>query len=76
MTDLTGLTIVDVRAMTDEELEREGWQMPQLQQAPVALELDDGTVLYPSRDPEGNGPGSLFGYSDGGMFGLHSGDHG
>ena len=28
---------------------------------PIVLELDNGTVLYPSSDDEGNEAGSLFG---------------
>jgi len=28
---------------------------------PTALVLENGTVLYPSRDEEGNGPGAMFG---------------
>ena len=29
----------------------------------IAFELDDGTVIYPARDYEGNGPGVMFGYN-------------
>jgi hypothetical protein len=59
---LIGKVIVNFREMTDAEMEAEGWQG-----APgYALVLDDGTVLYPSQDEEGNGPGVLFGLeSDG-----------
>lgn len=72
MTEIVGKEIVDARKMTEEELEREGWRMPRLQEDPVALELDDGTIIYPSRDPEGNGPGSLFGFGPGGPpFSVH-----
>lgn len=46
--------------MTEEEMDREGWYARGVN--PVALELDDGTVIYPSQDPEGNGPGDLFGF--------------
>lgn len=58
MESLIGRKIVDVRSMTEEEAEREGWYGHIT--APV-LELEDGTTLFPSRDPEGNGPGALFG---------------
>jgi hypothetical protein len=35
----------------------------------TVLVLDDGTILYPSRDDEGNGPGALFGADrDGELF--------
>lgn len=56
MSDLEGREIASVRRMTEEEVEGELWT-----EGTVALELDDGTVLYPSRDLEGNGPGALFG---------------
>lgn len=49
-------TIVDVRYLTDEEAESLGWNSRSL-----VIHLDDGTLIYPSRDDEGNGPGALFG---------------
>ena len=55
---LVGRRIVEVRAMSTRELEAEGW--PPDETVPV-LVLDDGTILFPSRDEEGNGPGALFG---------------
>lgn len=57
-TDLLGRRIVAVRALSRDELAAEGW--PPDETVP-ALVLDDGTVLSPSRDEEGNGPGALFG---------------
>ena len=65
MTDLVGRTIRDVRRMTPDELAAEAWDAGP-GDCPVALVLDDGTRLYPSRDPEGNGPGALFGVDAGG----------
>ena len=56
---LVGQKIVCVRRMTNEEREVEGWGDDP--QPTFALELDSGTVLYPSRDEEGNGGGALFG---------------
>ena len=56
--DLVGRRIVEVRAMSAPELEAEGW--PPDETVPV-LVLDNGTLLFPSRDDEGNGPGALFG---------------
>ena len=50
-----GQTIKKVRMLSPEELDAEGWDHPG-----VVLELGDGTIVYPSRDPEGNGPGVLF----------------
>ena len=55
---LTGRRIVEVRTMSKRELEAEGW--PPDETVPV-LVLDNGTLLFPSRDEEGNGPGALFG---------------
>ena len=56
-----GKRIVEVRAMTSEELEAEGWgDWQQFGSVPMFV-LDDGTLIYPSRDAEGNGPGELFG---------------
>ncbi len=70
MTDIIGKRIVDVRPMTDQELADEYWEGFEHLEPPVVV-LDDGTILYPSRDAEGNGPGSLFGKeSDGFDFQL------
>ena len=57
-TTITGRRIVEVRQMSARELEAEGW--PPDQTVPV-LVLDNGAILFPSRDEEGNGPGALFG---------------
>jgi hypothetical protein len=57
---IEGQRIVAVREMTDEELEREGWHT-HAGQSTVVLELESGVKLYPAADPEGNGPGALFG---------------
>ena len=54
---LIGRTIVDVRSMTPDEVNRiwggEGW-------GHILVVLDDGTEFTPSRDDEGNGPGTIF----------------
>jgi hypothetical protein len=47
--------------MTKVEQNAEGWRRPA-----TVLVLDDGTLLYPSRDGEGNDAGALFGKSPGG----------
>jgi hypothetical protein len=52
-----GRRIVLERAMTPEELEGEGWD----DRHGWALVLDNGNVLYASKDDEGNGPGAIFG---------------
>ena len=51
--EVIGKKIVCTRPLTEDELEREDWPG---EFAP-AIELDNGTVLYPARDEEGNGPG-------------------
>jgi hypothetical protein len=58
---LVGHTIAEVRRMTSAEMKNEDWGNGGRHGAPVTLVLDDGTKLYPSRDPEGNGPGAMFG---------------
>ena len=55
---LAGRRIVEVRAMNTSELAAEGWPPDQ---TVSVLVLDNGTLLFPSRDEEGNGPGALFG---------------
>jgi hypothetical protein len=53
---LVGKTIKSVRYLTREEYLNLGWHS-----SPVVLELEDGTLLFPSSDDEGNGAGALFG---------------
>tara|TARA_R110002074_G_scaffold64529_2_gene154061 strand:- start:1241 stop:1489 length:249 start_codon:yes stop_codon:yes gene_type:complete len=52
---LLNRTIVKVRYLTDEEVEDLGWYAKA-----IVLHLDDGTLIYPSRDDEGNDAGALF----------------
>lgn len=47
--------IVDVRYLTIEEMENLGWY-----ERCVVMILDDGNMIYPSQDDEGNGAGALF----------------
>lgn len=47
--------IVAVRYMNDKEMEDHGWHRRAL-----LIQLDDGTVIYPSSDDEGNDAGALF----------------
>lgn len=54
-----GLKIVSVRNISKKELDQEGWE--DHHGTCAVLVLEDGSVLYPSRDDEGNGPGTLFG---------------
>jgi len=52
---LAGRKIVKVRIMTEDEMEDIGWYARS-----VVLHLDDGNLLFPSQDDEGNGPGAIF----------------
>ena len=51
---LVGKKIVKVKYMTDEEANEWGWY-----KRPCEIHLDDGTVITPSADDEGNVGGSL-----------------
>lgn len=53
---LVGRTIRAVRWMDEEEMKEMGdWFS-----APIVIQLDDGTLLWPSADDEGNDAGALF----------------
>jgi len=52
---LLGRKIVKVRYMTVDEMNDLGWYS-----RPVVMILDDGNIIYPSRDDEGNDGGALF----------------
>jgi hypothetical protein len=47
--------IVGVRYLLDEEMEMLGWD-----QRSIVLILDDGNMIFPSSDDEGNQAGALF----------------
>lgn len=51
---LVNKRIVQVRYMTDEEQRAFSWS-----NKAVVLQLDDGTLLFPSMDDEGNNAGAL-----------------
>lgn len=53
---LLNRTIKKVRYMTAQEREELGWHS-----CAIVLELDNGTMLYPSADDEENGAGAMFG---------------
>lgn len=53
---LVGRKIVDVMYLKGTEASDLMWD-----ERPIILELDDGTVLFPLRDSEGNGPGTISG---------------
>lgn len=50
-----GKQIVSVRMMSDQEKEDHDWY-----EDTIIYTLDDGTMFYASKDPEGNGAGSIF----------------
>tara|TARA_B100001013_G_scaffold289965_1_gene189788 strand:+ start:142 stop:390 length:249 start_codon:yes stop_codon:yes gene_type:complete len=55
---LKGRRIVHCRYLYAEEAEHLGWG-----EAAVVLQMDDGSIIYPSCDDEGNGAGAMFGQS-------------
>lgn len=52
---LEGRKIVLVRYLDDEEAASEGWS-----RRSVVLQLDNGLMIFPSMDDEGNDAGALF----------------
>lgn len=50
-----GKRIKQVRYATEEETEGLGWS-----DDVIIFETEDGTLFYPSKDSEGNGPGVMF----------------
>ena len=65
--EIEGQRIKSVRKMTAAEMSSEGWALT-IHGAPTVLVLENGTILYPSRDPEGNGAGCLYGKFKGKTF--------
>tara|TARA_Y100000361_G_scaffold143359_1_gene150292 strand:- start:347 stop:568 length:222 start_codon:yes stop_codon:yes gene_type:complete len=58
-----GAKLVDVRNMTTAELKNEGWDLyHRAEDEWKVFVFDDGSVIYPSMDYEGNAPGVFFGY--------------
>lgn len=53
---LVGRTIKLVRYLSAEETDALGWYC-----RPLVIQLDDGSILFPSKDDEGNDGGALFG---------------
>jgi lauroyl/myristoyl acyltransferase len=47
--------IVDIRIMDKEELKANAWDF-----RAIVITLDDGEMVYPSMDDEGNGAGAIF----------------
>jgi len=65
--NIVGQKVKDLRPMTKPELRSEYWDE---NKTIYVLVLENGMELYPSRDTEGNGPGSLFGKFGEETFGL------
>ena len=57
--NIIGRKIVDVINLNKSIIEQEGWENTPY--PCIGLLLDDGNIIYPSQDSEGNGPGALFG---------------
>ena len=58
MSTVVGSTIKSVRWMTQDEMDKEGWN---IRRSGVVLEMEGGGKIYASQDEEGNGPGTFFG---------------
>jgi hypothetical protein len=62
---LVGLSIVEARYLTEEEVSNLGWS-----HSVLVMELSDGTLLFPSMDDEGNDGGSMFAQKAGNHTGF------
>lgn len=68
---LIGRKITNIRPITKKERELEGWE--NWHSATAVIELDNGIILYPSSDDEGNSAGTLFGVNkDGRAFVVYN----
>jgi hypothetical protein len=65
MDEIIGQTIKEIRPMTQEEQDREGWH-----RGTTVIVLGNGVLLYASRDEEGNDAGVMFGAGNGIAFNL------
>lgn len=63
--ELVGRKIVSIRYMSDEEKDNMMWN-----NRAIIIKLDNGTVLYPSQDDEGNDAGSIFYQSENELDGV------
>lgn len=59
---LVGKQIKSVRYLSNEEAKGLDWYS-----RPVVIELNDGSLILPSRDDEGNDGGAMFGQSNQGV---------
>lgn len=65
--EMVGQKIAEIRDATDDELQEQGWSSDHIDGSPTVIVLENGVKLFPSRDPEGNGPGCLFGVTEDGV---------
>ncbi|MBI2808698.1 MAG: hypothetical protein HYX68_27230 [Planctomycetes bacterium] len=59
-----GKVVKELRFLSEAELACEAWQGSQ---KVAAVEFTDGSLVYAACDPEGNGPGALFGVTSDGQ---------
>jgi hypothetical protein len=57
---MVGLRVTEVRAMTTGEASSYGWDISVWKTPPMMIFFDNGMVLIPSADAEGNESGHLF----------------
>lgn len=55
---LLGQHVSMVRYLSKEEAESMGWDT-----RPLVIQFGDGSIVFPSKDDEGNGAGTMFGCS-------------
>jgi len=67
MNNLVGRKITSVRYMTDKEQQSFGWY-----KKAVVITLDDGSVMFPMSDDEGNDAGVIQVFSKEGETLLHT----
>jgi hypothetical protein len=73
--NVIGRRIVDIRPLTDRELEVMGWAASPGRGRPVALVLDDGGLIFAAADTEYNEFGALNTRTpDGADYTLHAAD--
>ena len=60
--EIAGQIVSNVRPMTDDEMDEEGWDVDNCSPNPTVIVLGNGVHLYPSGDSEGNHGGALFGF--------------
>lgn len=56
---LVGKKVSQVRYLSKKECDGMGWDAKAL-----VIQFDDGTIVFPSSDDEGNNAGALFGQTD------------